>query len=140
MNRVLLVGRLVRDPETRETGSGIKYSRFTLAVSRPFGDNEADFIPIVTWRNQANFVEKYMKKGSLMSIEGRFTSSTYQNNEGNNITRYEVTAERVQALESKGVNQSRTTTTNATDTRVVEFEKDSISATEEKDLPWEIEL
>lgn len=146
MNKVLLVGRLVRDPDTNATQSNIKYSRFTIAVTRPFGEDQADFIPIVAWRNQAEFVERYMRKGSLVSIEGRFTSSTYQNNESQTITRYEVTADRVEALETKAQvaarNNSNTSApsiqnpASATDTQVMQFEKENQPATEDtEDVP-----
>lgn len=142
MNKVLIIGRLTRDPETQSTTSGIKYTRFTLAVDRQFTDNQTDFIPIVAWRNQAEFVEKYVRKGSLVSVEGRFTSSTYQNADGNNVTRYEVTADRVEALETKKQTESRiNSATSATATQVIEFEKENGPEKENNnDVPWELDL
>ena len=150
MNKVLIIGRLTRDPETYETNSGIKYSRFTVAVDRRFAENQTDFIPVVAWRNQAEFIEKYIKKGSLISVDGRFTSSTYQNSDGQNVTRYEVTADRVESLESRSVSEKRNndsnevnnhTQTSATATQVIEFEKESKPAQEEQnDVPWELDL
>lgn len=97
------MGRLVRDPETHLTTSGVKYSRFTVAVDRPMsGENkQADFIPVVVWRTTADFVETYIKKGALVSIEGEFTSSTFENQEGKKVTRYEVTGSRLQSLGGK---------------------------------------
>ena len=149
MNKVLLVGRLVRDPETSTTSSSIKYTRFTIAVSRPFGEDQADFIPIVAWRSQADFVEKYMTKGALVSIEGRFNSNTYKNNEGQNITRYEVSADRVQTLETKAQVEARTGKTQefilkkpdtSTHTKVMTFEEESKPEQESNEVPWELDL
>ena len=169
MNKVLLVGRLTRDPDTNSTSTNIKYSRFTVAVSRQFGEDQADFIPIVAWRSTAEFMEKYAKKGAQVSVEGRFTSSTYQNAEGTNITRYEVTADRVELLESrayrewteqmktqeiKAPNNSITATTEMSfikesipaETTEMSFVKESTTvetnSTEDKgeDVPWELDL
>jgi len=152
MNKVLLVGRLTRDPETNSTSSNVKYSRFTVAVSRQYGEDQADFIPVVSWRGTAEFIEKYAKKGVQVSVEGRFTSSTYQNNEGNNITRYEVTADRVELLESRAVREQMNTqeilapNKSVTATTEMTFVKESIpvetKTTEEEgeDVPWELDL
>ncbi len=150
MNKVLLVGRLVRDPETSSTSSNIKFTRFTIAVSRPFGEDQADFIPIVAWRSQAEFVEKYMNKGALVSIEGRFNSNTYQNNENQTVTRYEVSADRVQTLETKAQVEARTGNTqefivkkndSAADTRIISFEEEkSNDEAKGNEVPWELDL
>ncbi|WKX02705.1 single-stranded DNA-binding protein [Candidatus Mycoplasma mahonii] len=159
MNKILLVGRFVRNPETNLTSSNIKYTRFTVAVTRPFGENQADFIPIVAWRSQADFVDKYMVKGSLVSVEGRFTSNTYKNNENMNVTRYEVTADRIEGLESKEQQKARIGRSDkvtefktsdekfteqipsATDTKVMNFEKESnVEKREENEVPWELDL
>ena len=144
MNKVLLVGRLVRDPETRTTGSGIKYSRFTIAVNRQFSDDQTDFIPVVAWRNQADFMDAYMKKGALMSIEGRFTSSTYKNKNDETVTRYEVTADRVQSLESKKSAEARNNgvakSINSTQTIKFAEETKPEEVKQENDVPWELDL
>lgn len=143
MNKVLLIGRLVRDPETQQTNSGIKYSRFTIAVNRPFGENQTDFIPAVAWRSQAEFLEKYIKKGSLVSLEGRFTSSTYQNQENQNVTRYEVTVDRVESLETRSQSQQRESSTPlaASATQEMTFmEENSNNEDESQDVPWELEI
>lgn len=147
MNKVMLVGRFVRDPETQQTSSGIKYSRFTIAVDRQFGENQTDFIPVVAWRNQADFVDNYLRKGALVSVEGRFTSSTYQNQENQNVTRYEVTADRVEALESKAQAQARegeSVQTSAMATQEMKFAKEQEADKKEveaqKDVPWDLDL
>ena len=111
MNRVELIGRLTRDPELRYTSSNIATARFTLAVNRPFqsqnGENGTDFINIVVWRKQAENVKKYVSKGSLVSVEGRIQTGSYEK-DGQRIYTTEVVADSVQFLESKSQSASRT--------------------------------
>lgn len=147
MNKVMLVGRFVRDPETQQTSSGIKYSRFTIAVDRQFGENQTDFVPVVAWRSQADFIDSYLKKGALVSVEGRFTSSTYQNQENQNVTRYEVTADRVEGLESKAQAQAReggSVQTSTMATQEMKFAKEQEADKKEveaqQDVPWDLDL
>ena len=142
MNKVILIGRLVRDPETNSTTSGIKYSRFTIAVNRQFGEDQADFIPVVAWRNQAEFVEKYMKKGALVCVEGRFSSSSFQDANGQTIYRYEVTADRVEGLESKAQTESRNSsnTTSVSTQKPMQFENEKENQESTKEVPWELDL
>lgn len=110
MNRVELVGRLTRDPELRYTSSNIATTRFTLAVNRPFtsqnGEAGTDFISIVTWRKQAENVKKYVTKGSLVSVEGRIQTGSYEK-DGQRIYTTDVVADSVQFLESKSQSQNR---------------------------------
>lgn len=105
MNRVMLVGRLTVKPELRYTGSNLPYARFSVAVNRTFtnsqGQREADFINVVVWRKQAENVCNFLDKGSLVSVEGRLQTSTYEVN-GEKRYRVEVVADSVQFLESKG--------------------------------------
>ena len=98
MNKVLIVGRLTHEPEKRSTPSGISYVRFSVAVSRAFNKEQTDFIPVVAWRQSADYITNYLHKGYLVSIDGSFTSSRYQNNENQPVTRYEITVDRVQNL------------------------------------------
>ena len=111
MNRVELIGRLTRDPELRYTSSNIATARFTLAVNRPFqsqnGENGTDFINIVVWRKQAENVKKYVSKGSLVSVEGRIQTGSYEK-DGQRIYTTDVVADSVQFLESKSQSASRT--------------------------------
>lgn len=106
LNRVVLVGRLTRDPELRYTPNGIAVATITLAVNRPFsnqqGNREADFINIVIWRKQAENVANYLRKGSLAGVDGRLQTRNYENNEGKKVFITEVVADTVQFLESKG--------------------------------------
>jgi len=110
INRVVLVGRLTRDPEMRYTQSGIAVTRFTLACDRPFtgqdGKREADFIDCVVWRKQAENVAQYLKKGSLAGVEGRLQISSYDDKEGQRRYRAEVVADSVRFLESRNASRS----------------------------------
>ena len=110
MNRVELVGRLTKDPELRYTSSNIASVRFTLAVNRPFqnqnGERETDFISCVAWRNQAENMKKYVTKGSLISVEGRIQTGSYDK-DGQRVYTTDVVADSVQFLESKAQSQNR---------------------------------
>ena len=109
INRVILVGRLTKDPEYRQTPSGVSVATFTLAVNRSFtnsqGEREADFINVVVFRKQADNVNKYLSKGSLAGVDGRIQSRNYENNEGRRVFVTEVVADNVQFLEPKNNNQ-----------------------------------
>ncbi|WP_226000935.1 single-stranded DNA-binding protein [Paenibacillus sp. BJ-4] len=103
INRVVLVGRLTKDPELRYLSNGTGTANFTLAVDRPFtngnGQRETDFIPIVVWRQLAETVANYLKKGRLTAVEGRMQIRKWESDHG---TRYitEVVADNVRFLES----------------------------------------
>lgn len=106
MNKVVLIGRLTRDPELRYTSSNIPSATFSLAVNRPFqnqnGVREADFINIVMWRKQAETAKKYLTKGSLISIEGRIQTRNYEGADGKKVYVTEVVADNFEFLETKG--------------------------------------
>lgn len=106
INRVVLVGRLTKDPEFRTTPSGVNVANFTLAVNRTFinaqGEREADFINVVVFKKQAENVNNYLFKGSLAGVDGRIQSRSYENNEGKRVFVTEVIADSVQFLEPKG--------------------------------------
>ena len=103
MNRVILIGRLTRDPEIRYTQSGIAVANFSLAVDRRFknanGEKETDFINVVAWRKQAELIGEYLKKGFMTAVEGSLQMRKYQTREGENRTVYEVMADSVQFLD-----------------------------------------
>lgn len=106
MNRVILVGRLVKDPELRRTNTDVPVVQFALAVNRTFtgnnGERQADFINCVVWRNQAENLAKYMRKGSQIGVEGRIQVRNYEDAGG--VKRYvtEVICDNIHFLESKG--------------------------------------
>ena len=106
MNRVILIGRLTRDPELRYTSSNIATASFSLAVDRNFtnqnGEREADFINIVVWRKQAENCKNYLTKGSQVAIEGRIQTRSYDGQDGQKRYVTEVVADNVQFLDSKG--------------------------------------
>ena len=110
MNRVELIGRITKDPELRYTSSNIATTRFTLAVNRPFqgqnGEQGTDFISIVVWRKQAENVKKYVSKGSLVAVEGRIQTGSYEK-DGQRVYTTDVVADNVQFLESKSQSQNR---------------------------------
>lgn len=105
LNRIVLMGRLTRDPELRRTGSGTAVSSFSIAVDRDFkgqgGEKETDFIDIVAWRNTAEFVGKYFTKGRMAVVEGRLQIRDWKDKEGNNRRSAEVVADNVYFGDSK---------------------------------------
>ncbi|WP_181350749.1 single-stranded DNA-binding protein [Thalassobacillus sp. CUG 92003] len=109
LNRVVLVGRLTKDPDLRYTPNGVAVANFTIAVNRPFsnsqGDRDADFINCVVWRRAAENLANYMKKGSQVGVDGRLQSRSFENQEGKRVFVTEVVADSVQFLESKGSSQ-----------------------------------
>jgi single-strand DNA-binding protein len=113
MNRVVLVGRLTKDPELRYTPNGVPVATFTLAVNRSFtnqaGEREADFINCVIWRKPAENVANFLKKGSLAGVDGRVQTRNYEGTDGKRVYVTEILAESVQFLEprnSQGGGQS----------------------------------
>lgn len=117
MNRVMLIGRLTAKPELRYTGSNIPYARFSVAINRTFsnsqGQRETDFINVTTWRKQAENVCNFLDKGSLVSVEGRLQSGSYEDKDGNKRSTLDVIADNVQFLESKSQSQSRQNSNNS---------------------------
>lgn len=108
INNVVLVGRMTKDPELKYTQSGVAVTRFTLAVNRPFtnqqGQREADFVNCVTWRKQAENTANFLRKGSLTGIEGRIQTSNFEGKDGNRVFMTEVVVDSVQFLEPKNSN------------------------------------
>ena len=105
MNKVVLLGRLVRDPETRYTqGNNTAVCSFSLAVNRRFkqeGQPDADFINVVAWAKTAEFVSKYFTKGQQVAVVGRIQTRNYDDKEGKKIFVTEVVAEEVYFADSK---------------------------------------
>ncbi|WP_430789570.1 single-stranded DNA-binding protein [Virgibacillus flavescens] len=109
LNRVVLVGRLTKDPDLRYTPNGVAVANFTLAVNRPFsnqqGNREADFINCVVWRRPAENLANYMKKGSLVGVDGRVQTRSFEGQDGKMVYITEIVADSVQFLETKGSSQ-----------------------------------
>lgn len=104
LNRSILIGRLTRDPEMKYTPAGVAVTQFTLAVDRPTAadrEREADFIPIVTWRQLAETCANHLNKGRLVAVEGRIQVRNYENSEGKRVYVTEVIADNVRFLDYK---------------------------------------
>lgn len=106
LNHITIMGRLTRDPELRRTGSGAAVASFTVAVDRDFtnkdsGEKETDFIECVAWKNTAEFVNKYFKKGTLAVISGRLQIRSWTDKEGNKRRTAEIVVEHIYFGESK---------------------------------------
>lgn len=111
MNKVCLTGRITKDVELRQTQSGISNVSFSLAVDRgykdPQGNRLADFINCVAWRQQAEFLANYVKKGYMLAVEGQIQTRNYQNNQGQTIYVTEVICDRVENLQPKESQEER---------------------------------
>lgn len=141
MNRVILVGRITKDPEIKQTQSNIPVVSFTLAVNRQFtdaqGEKQADFINCVVWRKQAENLARFVKKGALLGVEGRIQTRQYEAETG---TRYvtEVLCDSIQFLESKGDREEDTEykEKSLSDKDSEEFYETSKQLAAEEDLPF----
>lgn len=106
INRVVLTGRLTKDVELKYTPNGIAMASFTMAVNRAFsnqnGEKEADFVQIKVWRKTAETCANFLKKGSLVGIDGRIETGSYEGQDGNRVYTTNVVAESVQFLEPRG--------------------------------------
>ena len=105
LNKIIIMGRLTRDPELRRTGSGTAVTSFSLACDRDFksqsGEKETDFIEAVAWKNTAEFVSKYFRKGRMAVVEGRLQIRDWTDKAGNKRTTAEVVADNVYFADSK---------------------------------------
>lgn len=101
LNHIVIMGRLTKDPEYRQTNSGVGVTSFTLAVDRDFGEKQVDFIDCVAWRQTADFVKNYFSKGRMAVVSGSLQSRKWQDRDGNNRTSWEVQAQNVYFGDSK---------------------------------------
>lgn len=111
MNKVLLIGRLTRDPELRKTQSGQSFVRFSVAVNRNFknaqGENEADFINCIAWRGTADTIARYLTKGSKIAVEGRIQTGSYDDaSTGKKVYTTDVVCENFEFLDTRGAQNS----------------------------------
>lgn len=121
MNKVILIGRLTADPELRQTQNGTSFCRFTVAVNRKFankdtGEREADFISCQAWRQTAEFINRYFKKGQMIAIEGTLRTGSYQDKNHSDVTHYttDVLVENAEFCGSKSDNSKSGTSDAAT--------------------------
>ena len=113
MNRVVLVGRMVRDPERKRTNSGASVTSFTIAVDNPAktgGERSTSFIPCTCWSKTVENVAKYCSKGSLVGVDGRLNQRSYEDRNKQKRSVIEVIAESVQFLERKGASEGASQT------------------------------
>lgn len=110
LNHVSIMGRLARDPELRTTTSGKSVVSFTIATDRnrkdANGQNQTDWIRMTAWKKTAEFICKYFQKGSMIAIDGRLQSKTYQDKNGNNRTDMEVVVEEVNFVGAKSASNA----------------------------------
>ena len=127
LNRIIIMGRLCNDPELRRTQGGVAVASATLAVDRDFkgsnGEKETDFIPVVTWRNTAEFFSKYFTKGRMVVVEGRLQIREWEK-DGQKRRNAEVLADNVYFGDSKS--ESGTKTTQGQDWASIEEEDGEI--------------
>ncbi len=118
MNKIVLIGRLTKDPEIKTTKSESKVTSFTLAVDNPVkkdAEKTTSFIPCLAWNTTGEVIAKYMKKGSLLAIEGRLNQRTYTNKDKINVNVFEVICDSVQFCEKKSDAPAKADTGTADD-------------------------
>lgn len=139
MNKVILIGRLVRDPELKTTTTGVSVTTFSIAVERNYvneetGQRDADFINCLSWRKQAENIARYCTKGSQIALEGRLQVRSYDDRDGNRRFVTEVVADNVTFLSSKKKEEVEEQQEESN----VDFNfEDEIELTED-DLPFDI--
>lgn len=109
LNKVLLIGRIANDVKLYETRSGVPYAKCSIAVDRRSNKKEAqtDFISLVAWRNTATFMNEFVQKGALVSIEGQITTGQYENESGTVIRTTDVVVDNISLLETRSVREQR---------------------------------
>lgn len=139
VNCAVIMGRLVADPELRTTGSGVSVTSFTVAVDRRFAnkdeEKQADFIDIVVWRQTADFVCKYFKKGSMIAVQGNIQTRMYEDKDGNKRKAVEIVADNVSFCGSKSDSTKTDNDTNPTASTPVTTNLNAVLDEEER-LPF----
>lgn len=116
LNKAILMGRLVADPELRQTPNGVPVAPFRIAVERNYvkdRERQADFIDIVAWRGTAEFVSRYFRKGTMMIVEGSIQTRNYEDKNGNKRVAVEVIADHVLFGEAKNVQETQSGSTHS---------------------------
>ena len=130
MNKFIGIGRLTKEPELRSTASGTSVCTFTIAVDRRFkqeGQQQADFIPIVVWKGQADNCAKYLHKGSQIAVCGSVQTRTYDDKNGNKVYVTEINAEEVQFLTPKP---------NEAENGFILSQNGNVSSVEDEEVPF----
>lgn len=135
MNNIAIVGRLTKDVETGTTNSGIEYARFNVAVQSEFktadGERKADFFPCIAWRDTANNIAKYFKKGNPIGVVGSINSRTYERADGTNQVIWEINVKNFSFVGSSSEETSKTKTEVQTSMKLEPLDEDT-----EVDLPF----
>ena len=111
LNKIIVMGRITKDPELRRTQSGTPVTSITLAVDRDYqqgGEKQTDFIDVVAWRSTAEFIGKYLSKGRAVVVEGSLQSRKWTDKEGNKRISWEVQADRLYFADSRREDSSNT--------------------------------
>jgi single-strand DNA-binding protein len=124
LNHVVIMGRMVRDPELRQLDNGTSVTSFSVAVNRNYVDKttnerQADFLNVVAWRQTADFVCKYFHQGDMIALEGSLQSRKYTDKDGNNRTAIEIVASNISFCGGKNGGNANTATTNDTQATMV---------------------
>jgi len=112
MNRINILGNITKDIELKETGSGIKYTRFNIAVNRNYknenGEYDTDFFNVIAWRKTAELISEYFGKGSRIAISGKLQNNNYTDKDGNERTSVEIVAEDIDFIDKKKDTEANT--------------------------------
>lgn len=143
MNKAILIGRLTRNPELRYIGNNTPVTTFSLAVNRPFtnqnGEREVDFINCIVWRKLAETVKNYLSQGSQVAVEGRIQTRRYQNGKGENKHITEILVENVEFLDSKSKREENVVNEQVETTSIIEQKinncQEEFVYTDEEGLP-----
>ena len=134
-NRVILMGRLTRDPELKTTASGVNVCSFSIAVDRRFQakgeEKKADFFNIVAWRQQGEFVSRYFKKGNMILVEGELQTRQYTNKDGQNVNVTEIIADQITFTGSKSESGSYSAASAPSENNAADF-----SSADSDDYPF----
>ena len=137
MNSICITGNLTRDIELKSSQSGLSVCTFTLAVKRPHTAETTDFVPCVAWRQSADFLAKYARKGNRVGVTGVLTSRMYEDRDGKKRTFYEVTASAVELLGSRVKSQNADQPAGKTQSEQVGvFEQEMGDMLSDDDLPF----
>lgn len=140
LNVVAILGRLVADPELRQTPAGVAVCRFTVAVDRSFvrqgEQRQADFIDVVAWRQQAEFVAKYFRKGNMIGVDGSLRTGSYKDNNGSTRKTVEITANNVSFAGSKNQSPGGAAQAAPLQTYAQGAADDFAEISDEEDLPF----
>ena len=113
MNNVVLIGRLTKDPELKYSQSGKAFSKFTVAVTREFNRDEADFINCVAWGKTAETIAEYLRKGKRIGLQGRLQTGSYQNNSGDKVYTVDLMIDKFEFVDNlRSDNQSYSNNNN----------------------------